>query len=107
MKKRTKTLTLLHGRYTVQLKHPYAKNGWGFNGPELQGILGMTFTYGELTLWFDDIYKVREIQKLTGWKIGCCDSTLEIPIKDGMVECLHTDEHGQTRQAYFGDWYLE
>jgi hypothetical protein len=94
---------MIHGRYTIQQE----KNGWGFNGPELQGIIGLKFIYGELTLWFDCIYKTRNARKLTGWEIGCCDSTLEIPIKDGMVECLHTDEHGQTRQAYFGDWYLE
>jgi hypothetical protein len=98
MKKKLLTLILVKGRYTIR----QYKSSRGFNGPILRGIIGIELIDGELTLWFNDIYKARKVKKLTGWEKGCSDSTLVIPIRNGMVECLHTDERGLAKKAYFG-----
>ena len=76
---------------------------WGFEGPELPGVVGIDYTYGTHALCFvDDAAKDRALA-LTGWTEGVRECSLEIDYED---DCLRLWNAERQRHEYFGDWAL-
>lgn len=84
-------IRLYHGRNSPEQKI----NGWGFDGPILNNVEGIVFTYGIPRVFFDNELALEEARKLTGWEYH--DDGLEMRVFDEFIE---------TKDGFFGDWEL-
>lgn len=85
-------LRLFHGRH----KPEQNLEDWGFDGPLIQGIQDISWTYGNLRLHFKDKTSWLEARNQTGWD-GMGDWSLDVAQKDDLIV---------TKDGYFGDFYL-
>lgn len=95
-------LLLMHGRNSLNA----TMNGWGFDGPTLEGIKAIHFTYGTPTVYFHTLDQAKAAQKVTGWEFW--DDSLESPALSiylvlDMVGITPKDEPA----SFFGDWELQ
>lgn len=91
-------LWLTHGRDDPEQE----MDGWGYNGPELNGVESVQQMYGETTtVRFVSAAARDEALSITGWEIWD-DTTLEVRDGNGLIE---TRQRGQPRQ-FFGSVLL-
>lgn len=90
-------LYLHHGRKTPD----EALDGWGPNGPRLQGVKGIHQTYGgPVNVFFDSQSAMIEAKRLTGWD-PWDDNALTMRWQE---DCVHV--HGPDGELFCGDWGL-
>ena len=85
-------LNLFHGRKTPDEQ----LDDWGFNGPLIQGIQDISWTYGNLRLHFKDEASWIEARNQTGWE-GMGDWSLDVAQEEDLIV---------TKDGYFGDYHL-
>lgn len=104
------TLHLFHGRVNIDgdnsLLEPTLEDGsiiegWGFDGPSLEGVTAVHCTYGTMQIVFDNDVNLAAAAKATGWKIGHDEDTLEMAAYDDLVKINRSG-----RDEFFGDWDL-
>lgn len=63
-------LRLYHGRHAPDEEIDEKLNGgWGFDGPTLEGVIGLHWTYGvHIRVEFVDEQAAERARKLTGWE---------------------------------------
>lgn len=85
-------LMLMHGRNSPTEE----MNDWGFQGPTLDGVEAVHFTYGLSTVrvWFVDVASREKAQEITGWE-ECEDNALEMQFHEDLV---------MAQGKYYGDW---
>lgn len=76
---------------------------WGFEGPELSNVTGISYTYNEFYVHFLDEAAYTLAQILTGWRSAPHEHTLEMAFK---ADCLELYNSARERHEYFGDWDL-
>lgn len=81
-------------------------DNWGFEGPAINDIKYVDFTYGCLSICFDTAEHFQLAQRTTGWRNGNSDwsLTLDFSPSDGLVMTWNTERQ---RSEYFGDFILE
>lgn len=92
----TLQLCLFHGRNNPD-EH---LDDWGFDGPVIPGIAGVSATYGMLRVTFSDQAACKAAKALTGWS-DWDELTLEMATHEDLVR-ISTP----TGNQYFGDWSL-
>jgi hypothetical protein len=101
------TLIIVHGRLD-----PYGPatdlegneiEDWGFDGPRLEGVCGISFTYNTFSLTFVDEESYKRAKALAGWKDGVGGQDLEMEF---VGDCLQVWNEERGRHEYFGDWSL-
>jgi hypothetical protein len=75
---------------------------WGFNGPIIEGIKAVHYTYGFANIFFESVAEKDQAQKLTGWEEWDSDA-LQMPLHYDMVRAI-SPELGV---CYFGDWEFQ
>ncbi len=78
---------------------------WGFEGPNLVGVIGTHVTYGELRVFFGDATAARVAKALTGWADGNGDEDLCVNFSEDN-SCLRRFNAARGRDEFFGDWGL-
>lgn len=84
-------IRLYHGRNCPEQE----MDGWGFEGPILNSVEGIIWTYGVPRIFFDNDLALEEARDLTGWEY--LDDSLEMRVCDDLIE---------TKDGFFGDWEL-
>lgn len=85
---------MLHGRDTPDKD----MDDWGFNGPTLEGVLWVHFTYMQtLTIGFNNAENFNKAQELTGWP-HWDELILEMKFEDDLL---------LAGGKYYGDWELQ
>lgn len=102
----TMKLLLMHGR--TGRDKPTDVDGnevddWGFDGPDIEGIKAVHYTYGNPVVWFDTEEAAEAAHRLTRWK-HWDKAALEMAFCEDLVETFNT-ERGRTE--YFGDWEFQ
>jgi hypothetical protein len=78
--------------------------GWGFDGPTLEGCRGFHWTYGAISsLVFATAEECAYARSETGWKDGVAENSLEPQFES---DCLRIYNRFRDRYEYFGDWGL-
>lgn len=89
-------LRMLHGRDAEDEK----LLGWGFDGPTLEGIQWIHWTYGSANIEFVDTAARDKARELTGWDICNAEYSLEPKFnKRGDLMCANG--------KYYGDWEVQ
>lgn len=78
---------------------------WGFEGPVLEGVTGVDFTYGSLYFLFEDDAALQRAKYQTGWRDGVHGNDLEMEFGDGgsLISLMNFERE---RREYFGDYML-
>ena len=74
---------------------------WGFEGPSIDGVVGISYTYNNFYLRFKDAESMQIAAALTGWEPGPMELALEMKFKS---DCLELFNIQRFRSEYFGDW---
>lgn len=90
-------LDLYHGRTDLNAD----MDDWGFQGPVLQDVKQLQWTYGHLYVLFEDEEKCEAARKLTGWRDGPFECSLEMMQDGDMVTTQHPEG-----EKFYGDWYI-
>lgn len=78
---------------------------WGFEGPTLEGIEAIDFTYGNTCVVFKTPEAYDAARDATGWGEGVRELSLEIQYNaDG--DCVRARNAERDRVEYFGDYTL-
>lgn len=99
-------LHLYHGRTTME--GPTDEDGnfvddWGFEGPVIDGVKAMSWTYGCPFVHFESKEACNHAQALVGWSDGNFENSLEIEFE---ADCVRTFNIKRNRSEFFGDWSL-
>lgn len=101
------TLIIVHGRLDPNGGASDVEGNliddWGFDGPRLEGVIGISFTYNTYSLAFVDKAACDKALALTGWGYGVHEHTLEMRFEE---DCLSIWNAERQRHEYFGDWSL-
>lgn len=102
-----RTLVICHGRLDPTTGGTNLAgelvDDWGFDGPRLEGIIGISYTYDTFSLSFvNEAAKDRALAQ-TSWSEGVHEHTLEMEFEE---ECLKLWNAERRRFEYFGDWSL-
>lgn len=76
---------------------------WGFDGPVLEGVKALDFTYGQYELLFISEEAKQKAKKQTGWLDGVHEHSLRIRFRD---DCVSVTNYERKRREYFGDFLL-
>jgi hypothetical protein len=100
-------LKLYHGRHTPDEEIDEKLNGgWGFDGPILEGITGMGWTYGvHLRVEFVDAAATEVARQLTGWEQWDTNVLCMIKCEDLIMTAVPKEE-APAECAYYGDFAL-
>lgn len=90
-------LITLHGRRDPN----ETMEDWGFNGPIIENIVAVHYTYGSPVVYFLSVKDKLIAQEATGWEEWDEDA-LEMPMHRGMLYLI--DDEGE---AFFGDWEFQ
>lgn len=74
---------------------------WGFEGPTLEGVVGITFVYNNYYVRFADPDSFQIAAEMTMWKPGPYELSLELKFEE---DCLKLFNSTRMRYEYFGDW---
>lgn len=99
-------LHLYHGRTTME--GPTDEDGnivddWGFEGPVLEGVKALSWTYGCHYVHFESKHACDLAQARVGWNNGHFDSSLIMAFEE---DCVRTFNIKRNRSEFFGDWSL-
>lgn len=76
---------------------------WGFEGPELDHVTGISYTYGNNFVHFLDEPACVLAQVLTGWSKAPHEHALVMQFQS---DCLRLFNGARQRHEFFGDWDL-
>jgi hypothetical protein len=85
---------------------------WGFEGPKIEGIQALDFTYGEFQIVFpdDDPEEGKRLINVangqTGWGEGHHEFSLIIQFAGEGNDLIRIYNTERMRHEYFGDWWL-
>jgi hypothetical protein len=108
------TLHLFNGRINIDGSNPGLDrttadgtliDDWGFDGPKLEGVIGVHSIYGNIQFVFDNDVNLAIAARATGWKIGNDEDMLEMQVDEDrgdLVKILSPEG----REEFFGDWDL-
>jgi hypothetical protein len=77
---------------------------WGFQGPVVENVVELGFTYGCFYLFFKNDEDLLAAQKLTGWQHSVHDFGLDMEFEG---DCLSIYNEERKRREFFGDWELQ
>ncbi len=102
----TMKLLLMHGR--TGLDKPTDVDGnevddWGFDGPTIEGIKAVHYTYGNPVVWFDTNEAAEAAHRLTRWEYFD-EGGLEMEFREDLVQTYNAERE---RLEYFGDWEFQ
>ena len=102
-------LHLYHGRLDPRTGPTDADGNeiedWGFEGPTLEGIESIDFTYGNTSLIFKTPAAYDAAVRRTEWGEGAHELSLEIRYSDD-GDCVMAFNNDRDRAEYFGDYLL-
>ncbi len=103
-------LRLYHGRIDpstggTDLDGNLLYDDWGFEGPTLEGIEAVDFTYGNSCLVFKTPEAYDAAERATEWDEGVRELSLEIR-HGGTGDCVKVYNSARARFEYFGDYML-
>lgn len=84
-------IRLYHGRNNPEQE----MDDWGFEGPILNDVDGIVWTYGMARVFFTNDSALEKAKELTGWEL--IGDALEMCNYDNLIE---------TKEGFFGDWEL-
>ncbi|QQS14686.1 MAG: hypothetical protein IPK81_11325 [Rhodospirillales bacterium] len=94
----TMRLVTLHGR-----NYPRERlSDWGFDGPTLENVVAIHWTYGNLNIFFHNDAAASHAQRETGWS-HFEDCALTMRFERNLLVMRERDGH--TR--YYGDWEVQ
>lgn len=103
---KTMRLISLHGR----LKPDQEMDDWGFNGPTIEGIVAVHFTYGEPHVFFARDEDANKAWEITDWEWFDDKALIARTFDDLLVmDNVEISEDGEVwvGRAYFGDWEVQ
>jgi len=75
---------------------------WGFNGPDIEEIEAVHYTYGHGNVFFENEAAAERARKLTGWKYFD-QNALEMRFCDHLLEITNPEQG----HCFFGDWEFQ
>lgn len=97
-------LTLWHGRE----KPDEQMGSWGSEGPVLEDVLALRWTYGNINVIFKSDAARQKARSQTYWVDGVHENSLTMPFHEDMVVAYEytgfTSEN--LKPKYYGDWAL-
>ena len=97
-------LTIWHGRD----KPDKQMDDWGSDGPVLEGVAAIRWTYGNLNVIFESDAARQLARAKTYWVDGVHENSLTMPMVEDMVVAYEytgfTSEN--LKPKYYGDWAL-
>lgn len=99
------TVRIWHGRLDPKTggtdEDGNAIEGWGFDGPFLFRVSGITYTYGDVHFHFEDAEACAAAKAKTGWKDAPFENALEAEFEEDCVRIFNTERN---RKEFFGDF---
>lgn len=76
---------------------------WGFDGPRLEGVKSVVWTYGNFAVLFEDEESYKRAAAATKWVDAPFDNSLHMRVTGDTVRAFNTE---RVRYEFFGDWSL-
>ena len=76
---------------------------WGFEGPQIPGVKGVVWTYGNIAFLFEDEGAYKNAKRVTRWPDAPFHHSLQLHVDADVIRTFNPD---RVRFEFFGDWSL-